>query len=160
MTPLRSTSPLGRQVGVVLSGAFVGFIWGWYQVPDHPNSMGVSEFAAFAWPLGGGCFSLAVYSFCRNPLFHDDASRSMLTRVFATAAVCTYYWFRLPALVGFGPHFGTGVLVDLAHILPIWTPVVSRIVSSSFFIWFLLIRPYPNAAWMVRPHASSVSAPT
>ena len=43
----------------------------------------------------------------------EDSAPGALPKVFAAAAVCTYYWYRLPALAGFGPHPGTGLLVDL-----------------------------------------------
>jgi hypothetical protein len=76
----------------------------------------------------------------------------VLVRVFAAAAVSTYYWYRIPALAGFGPHPGTGQLCDLTAVLPD-LPMVSHVVTTAFFVWFLVIRGSSGLSWMMRPHA-------
>lgn len=155
MSPQRSTSALGRGVGLAFSGAFAGFIWGWYQLPDHPNGATLADAVrAYAWPLGGAASSLALFAAARRWLCRDQASRTTLVRLAAAAAVGVYYWYRLPALVGFGPHEGTGLLCDLTQVLPAWSPLLSRALTTSFFAWFLLVRSRPKHAWMLRPPAT------
>ena len=152
MTPLvTGPSRLAKWLGQVLVGGFVGFIWGWYRLPDYPGPVATNDIlAAYLWPLGGGAASLVAYAALRRQCRSRQA-RALLPRVFAAAAVSTYYWYRLPALVGYGPHPGTGMLYDLTGALPAWAPLASHLMTSAFFAWFLLLRARPKASWMVRP---------
>lgn len=144
--------PLDRWLGHGLTGSFVGFIWGWYQLPDYQGPIGVSEIAvSYLLPFGGGLATLAAYTLLRKLLGGSKTTRNLLARVFAAAAVCTYYWYRLPALGGFGPHSGTGQLYDLTGLLPDWTPWLSHGLTTLFFVWFLIFRQGNNASWMTRP---------
>jgi hypothetical protein len=70
---------------------------------------------------------------------HKDDARAILHRVFAAAAISTYYWYRLP-----GP----------ASLLPDWFPLVSHMVTTPFFFWFLVLRS-PKVSWMKRPVMAS-----
>lgn len=152
MTPLvTGPSRLARGLGHILVGGFVGFIWGWFRLPDFVGPIGAGEIvAAYLWPFGGAASSFAVYAalwrWCRS-----RQAREVLPRAFATAAVSTYYWYRLPALGGFGPQPGTGMLYDLTSVLPAWAPQVSHLLTTAFFVWFLLMRSHPKASWMIRP---------
>ena len=58
---------------------------------------------------------------------------------FAAAAISTYYWYRLP-----GP----------ASLLPDWFPLVSHLVTTPFFFWFLVLRN-PKVSWLKRPVMAS-----
>jgi len=71
-------------------------------------------------------------------------------KVFATAAVSTYYWYRIPALAGFGPYPGTGLLYDLSGVLPDIS-LISHVLTTLFFVWFLLVRNNPGISWLKRP---------
>jgi hypothetical protein len=143
---------LDRWLGHGLTGSFVGFIWGWYQLPDYHGPIGASEIAvSYLMPFGGAAVTLAVYAALRQRLCRSKAMRNFLAKVFAAAAVGTYYWYRLPALGGFGPHPGTGQLYDLTVFLPDWTPLLSHSMTTLFFAWFLIFRQSPNASWMTRP---------
>jgi len=134
-----------RWGSTLVTGGFVGFIWGWYQVPDAVGPLGVVEVVeAFAWPLLGGAVSLLAFGAAGRWV---PSSRD---RLFGTAAVSLYYWYRLPALVGLGRFANTGVLVDLSMVLPWWAALVSRAVSTSFFVWFLLVRRH---AWKSSSHS-------
>jgi len=145
-------SRLDRWVGHALTGGFAGFILGWYQLPDYQGQIGATEIiASYLWPFGCAATALAVYAAARKWLCRSKPARIMLVKVFATAAVSTYYWFRIPALGGFGPHPGTGLLYDLTGVLPEWTPWISQALTTLFFIWFLIFRKSPNASWMIRP---------
>ncbi len=147
-------SRLERAVGHIMVGGFPGFIWGWYQIPDYRIAVGVAEIiSAYAWPFGCALATLALYQwgwmFCQSA-----EARRKLIKIFATAAVCTYYWYRIPLLAGFGPHPGSGMLVDLHRSLP-HLPLVSRILTTSFFIWFILLRDEPHTSWMIRPESDA-----
>jgi hypothetical protein len=143
-------SRLEKAVGHIMVGGFPGFILGWYQIPDYRYTVGAAEIiSAYAWPFGCALATFALFRwgwmFC-----HSAEARRKLIKVFAAAAVCTYYWYRIPLLAGFGPHPGSGMLVDLHRFLPD-LPLISRTLTTSFFIWFILVRDEPQVSWMTRP---------
>ncbi len=151
---------LDRWIGHGLTGSFVGFVWGWYQLPDYHGPIGTAEIlAGYLWPFGCAAVSLTIYAAARKWLCRSKSARNTLVRVFAVAAVSTYYWYRIPALVGFGPFPDTGLLWDLTGVLPSWTPAISRTLTTSFFAWFLILRRSPNASWMVRPSTPGAADP-
>jgi hypothetical protein len=140
-----------RWAGTVMIGSFAGFVWGWFQVGDHVAHVGFAEIAeSYLWPFGCALISLAIYLGAQHVL-QTKPSRAMLIKVFATAAVATYYWYRLPMLGGFGAHPGTGLLMDLTGVLPSWTVHISHLVTTSFLVWFLIVRPTARNAWLNRP---------
>ena len=142
---------LSRALGHILTGSFVGFVWGWYRIPDYTGAISTGDaVAAFAWPLGAGLASLSLYGIVWRTLCHSTAERRLLVRIFAAAAVSTYYWFRIPALTGFGPHPGSGMLIDLSADWPL-LPWLSRTITTGFFAWFLLWRQDPGFGWTRRP---------
>jgi hypothetical protein len=148
MTPLNTgPHPLRRAAGTVFVGSFFGFVWGWFQVPDYTGAIGLEETAnAYLWPLGGALCSLAAYKLADRL---TPGARRHLPRIFAAAAVSTYYWYRIPALVGFDAR--SGVLYNLSHVLPAWFPLASHTVSTAFFFWFLVIRQTKGVSWQKRP---------
>ncbi len=149
---ITGTSRLATITGHIMIGSFAGFIWGWYQLPDYSGDIVATHYLyAYLWPLGSALASLAIYAILRQWIVATKKGRNILTKVFATTAVSTYYWFRIPALVGLGPYHGTGMLYDLAMILPTWLEHLSHVVSTSFFVWFMLLRSNPGASWMKRP---------
>lgn len=142
-----------KAVGHVMVGGFAGFIWGWYRIPDYRAAVGAAEIiSAYAWPFGCALVTLALYGWATRRFCTTPADRRLLIKLFATAAVCTYYWYRIPLLAGFGPHPGSGMLWDLHRALPDLS-LVSRTLTTSFFIWFILLRDDPHASWMQRPDA-------
>lgn len=152
MHPLVTTnSPIAKAAGHAMAGGFAGFVWGWYRTPDFAGAavQAVDVVAAYAWPFGAGVATLAIYGLAYR-LFPGGASRRLLLRLFAAAAVCTYYWYRIPALAGFGPHPGSGMLVDLRDAWP-GLPALSRVATTSFFVWFLLLRRDSGKSWTLRP---------
>jgi hypothetical protein len=78
-------------------------------------------------------------------------SRDFLARTFAAAAVCIYYWYCLPALVGFGPIPGEGFLVDLSETLPTWFPTASRTLTTVALAGWLLAPVARPKSWHKRP---------
>jgi hypothetical protein len=151
------SSAVARSTGHILAGSFAGFIWGWYQVPDYAGTLSLQQVAvAYAWPFGAGLVSLAIYGLACHR-FRQAEQRRYIVRLFAASAVIVYYWHRIPALAGFGMHADTGMLVDLSNELP-YLPWISRVLTTSFFAWFLLIRPDSKASWTRRPSRASEPA--
>lgn len=145
------SSRLEKAAGHFIVGALVGFIWGWYRVPDYHAAVSAGDIVvAFAWPYGGALCSLLLYAAAYRWVYLTEVSRPLLVKLFATAAVCMYYWYRIPALAGFGPNPGTGMLLDLSRDLPM-LPVYSHIVTTSFLVWFLLLRWENENSWTKRP---------
>jgi Fe-S-cluster-containing hydrogenase component 2 len=145
-------SRLERWVGHGLTGGFFGFVFGWYQLPDFHGHVGAADIiACYIWPFGGAATSLAIYAAARKWLCRSKTAKTTLVRIFAAAAVSTYYWHRLPALAGFGPYPGSGMLYDLTGVLPIWVPVIIQVLTTLFFAWFMVLRRRSNASWMLRP---------
>ncbi len=145
-------SSLATTAGHVMIGGFVGFVWGWYQIPDYVGNITASHYlSAYLWPFAGALVSLTVYAILLKWAVTTKKTRNTLIKMFAAAAVSTYYWFRIPALVGLGPNYGTGMLYDLTAILPAWSEDLSHIVTTLFFIWFMLLRETNGTSWMARP---------
>lgn len=142
MTPTVTGAPkLQQLLGNFLVGSFPGFVWGWYQVQDYPpDHVGTQEIiTAYVWPLGACIIAYAVFKTVERIFRHRDDARTILHRVFAAAAISTYYWYRLP-----GP----------ASLLPNWFPLVSHLVTTPFFFWFLVLRS-PKVSWLKRPVMAS-----
>ncbi len=148
--PLRGNrSELGRTAGVLLVGGFPGFIWGWFQVRDYAGDGWEHLGVAYGWPLAAMLVTLAVFIVLRRVL--PPRTRGVLVRAFAAAAVACYYWFRLPALVGFGPFPGDGMLVDLTASLAPWFPIALQASTTVLFVYLLVLRSAARRAWTVRP---------
>lgn len=147
-----------RVAGVLLIGGFAGFIWGWFHVQDYVGAEGWRNLPrAYGLPFAGMSVSLSAYLIVRRVV--PAQSRELLIRAFAAAAISCYYWYRLPALFGFGPFPGDGMLVNLTAVLPAWFPVVSRILTTTLFVWWLVGRMNVRRAWAVRPPYAA-STPT
>ncbi|HTO62011.1 MAG TPA: ferredoxin [Bradyrhizobium sp.] len=142
LTPTAGSATRFQQVlGNFLVGSFPGFVWGWFQVPDYPpQQVGSHEIVtAYLWPLVACIVTYVVFKIAEHILRHKNSARDTLHRLFAAAAISTYYWYRLP-----GP----------ASLLPDWFPLVSHLVTTPFFFWFLVIRS-PKVSWLKRPVMAS-----
>ncbi len=139
---------LGKWVGVVLTGFFPGFVWGWYNVPSYSGWEGFSHLhVAYGLPFGVGGLTLALYLALRavSPKHEDLAAR-----IFAAAAIMTYYWFRLPPIFGIGaPH--AAMIVDISPWLPAWSATALRIFELVAFSWLMLGRTSERRAWETAP---------
>jgi hypothetical protein len=153
MTPaVTAPSPSARLQGQLFIGGFAGYVWGWFQVPDYSGSITLSNtLCAYGWPLFGSIISLSIYFALKRTLPKSKNKHYLLIKIFATAAVSIYYWYRIPALMGFGPHYGTGMLYDLTGTLPQATEHLSHAITTIFFIWFLLLRNDNGQRWLIRP---------
>jgi len=159
MSPaITGPTPLERGVGQIMTGCFAGFIWGWYQVPDYHAAVSAKDiFTAYALPCAGALLTLTLYLALARWFCRTITDRRFLVRLFAAAAVSIYYWYRIPELAGFGLNRATAMLWDLQATLP-HLPVLSRILTTTFFVWFLLLRRNPGISWMNRPAASPATS--
>ena len=140
----------GRLARVLLVGGFVGFVWGWFQVPDYRGAEGWNHLGqAYGWPFAGFAATLAVYCILSRSL--PERHEKVLVRCFAAAAIGCYYWYRLPMLFGFGPHPGDGMLVDLTGALPDWLVYACRASTTLVFASWIVAKPGKRQSWAARP---------
>lgn len=138
-----------RVAAVVLVGGMPGFIVAWFQVPDYANGAGWQHLdLALGLPLVGLVASVLLYLVARAIV--PRSRRDWVARTFAAGALIAYYWFRLPALLGFAIHADDGVLVDVSATLPAWSEWALRLAVVALFGWWLLRRA-PARSWQVRP---------
>ncbi len=134
---------------VLLIGGFPGFIWGWFQVPDYNEIITIENFIeSYKLPMVG-LFTTSTLFFLLTKIL--TPKKQLLTNLYSFAAVACYYWFRLPALVGFGMFKTDGMLIDLAPYLPEEMIKGSIIVSSIFFFWWLVLKKQTKKSWLIRP---------
>lgn len=157
MTPMiTNTNKSEKTVGRLLVGGFFGYVYGWYQVPDYFGAMTSMEWTiAFAWPFGG--FVVSYLIFCALMKIMPKQDHMFLIRIFAMAAVSTYYWFRLPMLFGYAELPNNSTLIDLTGTLPAWFPEASQVATTLFFAWFMLVRKR-KTSWTARPAYSEAAA--
>lgn len=135
----------------VMVGAFPGFVWGWFHVPD---ALGAASWThvlrAYGVPLAAGAVTWTLYALARART--AEARRARLVRVFALASAACYYGYRLPALLGFGLFPGDGVLVDARGSLPAWTPwLLQAVVLASALAACFRQGDRRARAWQRRP---------
>jgi hypothetical protein len=83
-------------------------------------------------------------------------TKNTITELFAIAAVSFYYWFRTPALFGYGIYPRNGMLIDLTDTLPEWTlQVFIRVLILFFFIW-LYFSKQNNNSWAICPNYADI----
>lgn len=160
MTPAVSgKSSTERLAGQLLIGGFFGFVWGWSQVPDMRGTIGANEYAiAFGLPLVGFALSYVTYLVLGKAFTFPKTGPHSLSRYFAVAAGCCYYWYRLPALFGVGLFPDDGVLINLSEVLPVWSAAVMQLTTTGLIVWFMVLRKVPNTSWSIRPpYAEDIS---
>lgn len=136
-----------KLAGFLMVGAFPGFIWGWFQVPDYPGITGVEQLIIlYKLPMLGILVSGILFLILKR-FFQEN----ILIAVFSAAAVSCYYWYRIPALFGFGIFPGDGMLIDLTEVLSVWSIKVVVIASSLFFFWWIALSKQNKINWAVRP---------
>ncbi len=136
--------------GTLIVGSFPGYIWGWFHIQDYYNNEGWNHLImTYAFPLVAMTISLVLFLFLKNIISKKD--EILLINLFATAAVSIYYWYRLPALIGFGIFPTDGMLVDLSQSLPIWFPVILQFSTTIFFIWWMIFNKRERSSWVIRP---------
>jgi len=143
-------SKKSKATELLLVGAFPGYIWGWFQVPDYSGFEGWQPLlSVYGYPLLGAVISLSLYVLLG--LVVPTNNRKLRTNLFAAAAVSCYYWFRLPMLFGLGSIEHNGMLLDLSGTLHEWTRVVLNLATTGFFFWWMVIRKKSQKSWSFRP---------
>ena len=136
-----------KLAGVLTVGAFPGFVWGWFQVPDYQEIVNMENLLyVYKIPFYGLFASLIVYLILSRVF-----KKKILMAIFSAVAISCYYWYRIPALLGFGLFPGDGMLIDLSGTLPEW--IVQSIVyalSLFFFVWIVLSKQQVKS-WVIRP---------
>jgi len=74
-----------------------------------------------------------------------------LVGLFSASAVSCYYWYRLPALFGFGIFPNDGMLIDLSKTIPSWTITALIVSTAIFFFWWILFEKQSKNSWVNRP---------
>ncbi len=135
----------------LLTGGLPGFIWGWFHVPDcrSPIAEMGECLMAFGLPWATLVVTLVAYLLLRKLL--PNGKESLLTSVFAAASISCYYWYRIPSLLGYGLFPEDGLLVDLTHILPLWSIMAAQVAAVAFFGWWLVLRNPEPSVWAIRP---------
>lgn len=146
--PLSSDKTVYHRIsGFLMVGAFPGFVWGWFQVPDLTGAITLKSLGgAYAMPVIGLLATSALYLFLKNII-----PKRLCIGIFSAAAVSCYYWYRLPALLGFGLFPGNGMLVDLTEVIPPWVIFATTVFLALFFFWWLAFGPSKQVSWAIRP---------
>lgn len=151
MTPTMATKTIYHRLsGWLIVTGLPGFIWGWFHVPDGAGLQSFNDLLSiYFYPILGMLLSASIY-FVLHRLLGPGRDKT-LTRIFAAAGVSFYYWFRIPALLGFGKFNQDGMLVNLNGVIPDWVPHAFTFISTLFFFYWLAIRKLNNVNWVIRP---------
>lgn len=134
----------------LMVGGFPGYVWGWFHVQDYSNGEGWNHLiSTYAYPFISMAITLILFLTMKKML--DKKYQKILINLFAAAAVSIYYWYRLPALLGFGIIEGDGILVDLSQTLPVWIPNLLQIITTLFFMWWIVFNKKEMTSWLIRP---------
>lgn len=140
--------------GLMIIGGLPGFIWGWFQVPDHiGETNALVFFDAYVYPLIGFLASVMIFILLEG--LAKEKNERILISSFAAAGVSIYYWFRIPALLGFGDQHADGLLIDLHNTIPQWIIVLINCATTLFFFYWLVYRKPKLNSWVIRPEYAS-----
>ncbi len=136
--------------GWLIIGGLPGFIWGWFNEADM-NTINTWQkvAAAYKLPIIGMLITLILYTVFTKLL--PKKYHKKLIGMFAALSVSCYYWFRLPALFGFGRFASDGLLINLTHLLPAWALPILTTITTLFFFYWLVVRVSNKKSWLVRP---------
>jgi len=151
MHPLITRKTFYHQIsGLLTIGGLPGFIWGWFHVPDHHSWDGLmAVWNIYKYPLIGLLISLSLYLAIQQ-LLKGPAVKKLIG-FYAAAAVSCYYWYRIPALLGYGIFAEDGLLIDLTGYVSETMVTVICVLITCFFFWWLLIRKQREGSWVKRP---------
>lgn len=133
--------------GFLMVGAFPGFIWGWFHVPDYEGLTNTQQLIEiYKLPLLGLIATSLLFMLLKYFL-----NKKIVISLFSASAVACYYWFRVPALLGYGIFPGDGMLVDLTATLPEWFVTILSMLLAIFFFWWIVISKKNKNSWLIRP---------
>lgn len=142
----------------LMIGGFAGYIWGWFHIQDYSNGEGWNHLiSTYAYPFL--FMSVSLILFLSMKKMFDKKHHQILINLFAATAVSIYYWYRVPALIGFGIIQGDGVLIDLSQSLPIWLPGLLQLSTTLFFIWWIVFNKKETTSWLIRPPYEKIKNP-
>jgi hypothetical protein len=149
--PISSKKTLYHQLsGLLIVGGLPGFIWGWFHVPDETTVTSISNLlSVYQLPLIGMVVSSIVYIIVS--MMVPGKYEQKLISVFAASGVSCYYWYRIPALIGYGKFADDGLLYNLSNAIPVWIIPIINIATTVFFFYFLVFRKSNNQSWVIRP---------
>ena len=160
MTPTSATKTMYHRIsGWLIVAGLPGFIWGWFNVPDNTSSIhSLNDIASvYIHPLIG--FGISIIAYWLLSKIVGDIYEKRLTSIFAAAGVSMYYFYRIPALIGFGKFNQDGLLINLNGVIPNWVPHALTFISTIFFFYWLVVRQPNQTSWVVRPKfADKISA--
>lgn len=143
-------SKTARAVELLMIGAFPGLIWGWFHTQDWTGGEGWRNLTStYGLCLGMATATLLLYASLRA--IAPEERRLPLARFFGLSSITLYYFYRLPALIGFGLFPGDGTLVDLSSALPSWTPLALQGLTLCLLTLWLLRRGEVRKSWLQRP---------
>jgi hypothetical protein len=149
ISPLALKSRMSHITEILLAGAFPGYIWGWFQVPDYTAGDGLQNLSGvYGYPVIGALVTLSLYLGMKKRF---PNRRKELMNIFAAAAVSCYYWFRLPQLFGFSPLHTAGMLINLTKYIPSWSMYILNLTTTAFFLWWMVIENNKGKSWSKRP---------
>ena len=123
-------------------------------MPDETTVTSISTLlSVYKLPLIGLVASSIVYIIAS--MMVPGKYEQKLISVFAAAGVSCYYWYRIPALIGYGKFADDGLLYNLSNVLPVWVIPIINIATTAFFVYYLIIRKQNNQSWVVRPPFAS-----
>jgi hypothetical protein len=133
--------------GILTVGGLPGFIYGWFQVPDYAGIAGWEQLISiYTPPMLGLAVTLVLFVLLKR-IFKERT----IIEFYSAIAVSCYYWFRLPALFGFGKFSSDGMLVDLSSVIHAWSIQGVVYALTLFFFWWIIIRKKTSVSWAVRP---------
>jgi hypothetical protein len=139
---------LGKGVGIVLTGCFPGFVWGWYNVETYSGWDGFAHLhQTYGIPYTAGGLTLLVYFALRKVWPRQE---KLISSIFAATAISVYYWYRLPPVFGIG-NADLAMIVDISDRLPAWTTAALRTFVLLSFGWLMIARPGKRRAWETHP---------
>lgn len=105
-------SPRAMRIALQLGYSFPGFVLGWFLLGDDP----VEISTAYAMPLGLAACASAVF-FCAEYCL-TRLNKGTILRVCGLLALGCYYWFKLPAMLGFAEAWvlRLGLVIVLGYV--------------------------------------------
>jgi len=135
---------------LLIVGGLPGFIWGWFHVPDEMALTSLNTFfSVYEMPLLGFTITLIIYATLTS-IIQPKYERRLIS-FFAASGVACYYWFRIPALFGYGGFGKDGLLINLQNTVPGWGITATTIATTAFFFYWLCFRKQNRKSWLIRP---------
>lgn len=142
-----------RLTGILTTGGLPGFIWGWFHVADKKFTGAFDTFFnVYKMPFIGFTITLGIYGILSIRINGTRIKyEKKLMCFFAALGVSCYYWYRIPALLGFGNPGEDGLLINVRSDLPQWSVTAMILFSTVFFFYWLFFRKPRNKSWLIRP---------